>query len=103
MLRASLSALIVGTAFLLPHLFAQSVLPPDGAAKSFELADPALNIGLVASEPMIESPCAFAFDEAGRLFVAENRGYPNTATPAQGRIALLRDKDGDGRMDERVT
>lgn len=77
--------------------------PPSEAARTFELADPALRIELVASEPMIESPCAFAFDEQGQLFVAENRGYPNTSSPPQGRIALLRDKDGDGRMDERVT
>jgi len=36
--------------------------------------------------------------------VAENRGYPTGApdgTP-QGRIALLEDTDGDGRMDKRT-
>ncbi len=48
------------------------------------------------------SPCAMAFDERGRLFVAENRGYPNTANPPQGDIALLEDTDGDGRMDKRT-
>ena len=43
-----------------------------------------------------------AFDERGRLFVAENRGYPDSSTPV-GRIALLQDTDGDGRMDKRTT
>ena len=86
-----------------PVLFGADALSPEQARESFVLADPALSVELVASEPMVESPCAFAFDEQGQLFVAENRGYPNTADPAQGRIALLRDKDGDGRMDERVT
>ena len=84
-------------------LLGASGLTPEQARESFVLADPALSVELVASEPLIESPCAFAFDEQGHLFVAENRGYPNTSAPAQGRIALLRDKDGDGHMDERVT
>jgi putative membrane-bound dehydrogenase-like protein len=78
-----------------------SGLSPEQALQSFQLGDPALRVELVASEPLTESPCALAFDEAGRLFVAENRGYPNTAEPPQGRIARLTDTDGDGRMDKR--
>jgi putative membrane-bound dehydrogenase-like protein len=78
-------------------------LSPDAALKSFELADPALRIELVAAEPLVESPCAIAFDDRGRIFVAENRGYPNTMQPLVGRIALLEDTDGDGRMDKRST
>jgi putative membrane-bound dehydrogenase-like protein len=57
---------------------------------------------LVASEPLVMSPCAMAFDERGRLYVAENRGYPNAANPPQGDIALLENTDGDGRMDKRT-
>jgi putative membrane-bound dehydrogenase-like protein len=76
-------------------------LSPDEALKSFELtAD--VKIELVAAEPLVASPCALAFDEKGRLFVAENRGYPNTEKPPQGVIALLDDTDGDGRMDKRT-
>ena len=73
------------------------------SAASFVLADAELTMELVAAEPLVESPCAMAFDERGRIFVAENRGYPNTTEPAQGRIALLSDTDGDGRMDKRTT
>ena len=80
---------------------AHAQLPPGDALKSFELADRALRVELVAAEPLVRSPCAMAFDERGRLFVAENRGYPNTANPPQGSIALLEDTDGDGRMDTR--
>jgi putative membrane-bound dehydrogenase-like protein len=80
---------------------ASAQLSPDDALKSFELADRDLRIELVAAEPLVMSPCAMAFDERGRLFVAENRGYPNMATPPQGGIALLEDTDGDGRMDKR--
>ena len=44
-----------------------------------------------------------AFDEHGRLYVAENRGYPlggPRGEPA-GRITMLEDTDGDGRMETR--
>src|SRR5262249_53479501 len=34
-------------------------------------------VELVASEPDVIDPVAFAFDEDGRLFVAEMIGYPN--------------------------
>jgi putative membrane-bound dehydrogenase-like protein len=90
--------LLLSTAFT-----AGAQLAPDEALKSFELADPALRVQLVAAEPLVESPCAIAFDDKGRLFVAENRGYPNTAQPPTGSIALLEDTDGDGQMDKRQT
>ena len=80
---------------------AHAQLAPDDALKSFQLADD-IRIELVAAEPLTASPCALAFDERGRLFVAENRGYPNTANPPQGDIAMLEDTDGDGRMDKRT-
>jgi putative membrane-bound dehydrogenase-like protein len=77
---------------------------PDEALQSFEAA-PGLKVELVAAEPLVASPCALAFDEQGRLFVAENRGYPTgpkEGEPGAGKIALLQDTDGDGRMDKRV-
>ena len=76
-------------------------LSPADAAKSFQVAD-GLRVELVAAEPLVASPCAIAFDERGRLFVAENRGYPSMAEPPQGVIAMLEDTDGDGRMDKRT-
>jgi len=81
---------------------AESPLGPDAALKSFELADPTLTVEIVAAEPLVQSPCAMAFDEHGRLFVAENRGYPSQADPPQGTIAMLEDTDADGRMDKRT-
>src|SRR6266850_1400139 len=57
-------------------------------------------IELVASEPDIVDPVAMAFDENGRIFVAEMRAYPNagigTGFITSGRIVLLEDRDGDG-------
>jgi putative membrane-bound dehydrogenase-like protein len=59
-----------------------------------------LVIELVASEPDVVDPVAMAFDEKGRLFVAEMRGYPNggvgTGEITSGRVKVLEDLDGDG-------
>jgi putative membrane-bound dehydrogenase-like protein len=55
---------------------------------------------LVACEPQVVDPVAIAFDEDGRLFVAEMRGYPNagvgTGKISTGKVKLLEDRDGDG-------
>ncbi len=81
-----------------------SPLSPDDAQKAFAVV-PGLRVELVASEPLVASPCAIAFDAKGRLFVAENRGYPigpKEGEKPAGVIALLEDTDGDGRMDKRT-
>lgn len=81
-----------------------SPLSPADALKAFEAA-PGLRVELVAAEPLVASPCAIAFDSKGRLFVAENRGYPigpKEGEKPAGVIALLEDTDGDGRMDKRT-
>lgn len=62
---------------------------------------------LVASEPLLSDPVQAVFDGDGRLWVVEMRSYMRTVdaegehTP-DGRISVLRDHDGDGRMDEAV-
>ncbi len=81
-----------------------SPLSPADAQKAFEVV-PGLRVELVAAEPLVASPCAIAFDSTGRLFVAENRGYPigpKEGEKPAGVIALLEDTDGDGRMDKRT-
>src|SRR6185436_9952623 len=74
-------------------------LTPDEALRSFQL-DPGLVIEIVAAEPVVGDPVALAFDERGRMFVAENRGYP--VGPEPGVIAMLEDKNGDGRFEKRT-
>ena len=81
-------------------------LTPSQALDSFVL-EPGYRIDLVAAEPLVQDPVAIAFDEHGRLYVAENRGYPDPlegqpAQPPMGRIARLADTDGDGRYDART-
>ncbi len=80
-------------------------LPPAEALRAFRL-EPGLRIELVAAEPVIVDPVAFAFDDQRRLFVVEGRGYPGPTdgqpAPPAGRIALLEDRDGDGRHEKRT-
>jgi glucose/arabinose dehydrogenase/mono/diheme cytochrome c family protein len=65
-------------------------------------------VQLVAAEPLVEAPIAAQFDPEGRLYVVEMRGFM-TSPDAQGedqptgRISILEDTDGDGRMDRRTT
>jgi len=71
------------------------------------VVEPGYRVDLVAAEPLVQSPVAIAFDERGRMYVAENRGYPDPledepASPPQGVVALLTDTDGDGRYDKRT-
>ena len=85
------------------NLPAPAPLSAEDELKTFRL--PAgFRIELVASEPMIETPIAISFDDQGRMFVVEMRGYMrdlNGTTEDQplSRVSLLTDTDGDGRMD----
>jgi len=81
-------------------------LSPADALAAF-VVEPGYRIDLVAAEPLVRSPVAIAFDERGRLYVVENRGYPDPLDgeppqEAQGVIAQLIDTDGDGRYDKRT-
>ena len=60
---------------------------------------------LVAAEPLIQAPIEIEFDERGRLWVLEMFGYMSDieATDEEapvGRILILTDEDGDGKMDQ---
>jgi putative membrane-bound dehydrogenase-like protein len=83
---------------------ADGPLDPHAALAAFRV-EPGLRVELVAAEPMVADPVACAFDARGRLYVAENRGYPTgpgEGEPPAGRVVLLEDGDGDGRMDRRA-
>jgi putative membrane-bound dehydrogenase-like protein len=74
-------------------------LEPAEALKTFRIR-PGFRIELAAAEPLIEDPIAFSFDENGRLYVVEMRGYSERRDEHLGRIKLLEDVDGDGRFDK---
>lgn len=73
---------------------------------TFQLAA-GLRIELVAAEPMVQDPIAIAFDEDGRLWVVEMRGFmPDIDGTGEdqpvGRVSVLTDENGDGAMDNSV-
>lgn len=79
------------------------VLTPQQALQSFQLA-PGFTIELVAAEPLVVDPVAMSWDESGRLFVVEMRGFMpdadgNGEDKPVGRVVMLVDDDGDGAMD----
>ncbi len=79
-------------------------LSVEEALASFRVA-PGVAVECAAAEPLVFDPVAIAFDEAGRLFVVENRGYPEgpgEGKPPAGTIALLEDPDAGGRYRKRT-
>ena len=81
-------------------------MSPAEALAGFEI-EPGYRIELAAAEPLVAAPVAIAFDDRGRLFVVESRGYPGplegaASNDAEGVVALLEDTDLDGRFDKRT-
>ena len=72
------------------------------AARAMTLPD-GFTVTLAAAEPDVVRPIAFAFDDRGRLWVAEAHTYPVRAMEDEGkdRILILEDTDGDGHLDSR--
>lgn len=75
-----------------------SVSALSDTTSSFELQE-GFKIELIASEPHVSDPVDMEIDEYGRLYVVEMHGYPLDISPS-GKIQLLSDSNGDGRMDK---
>lgn len=110
----SLRVLLCLSAFC-PSLFAQSFpaiydtekgapMPAEEAAATMELP-PGFKCLVFAAEPDVRNPIGIAWDEKGRLWVAENYTYAESPlrwdTKLRDRVIILEDKDGDGRHDGR--
>ncbi|HEY1120157.1 MAG TPA: hypothetical protein VGE67_01095, partial [Haloferula sp.] len=82
------------------------VLSVEDALKKFKIA-PGFVIEPVVTEPLVEKPVCIDFDPAGRMWVCEMRGYmpdidgKGESTP-EGRISVLEDSDGDGKVDKKT-
>jgi mono/diheme cytochrome c family protein/glucose/arabinose dehydrogenase len=82
------------------------VLSPPDELKTITL--PAgYHLELVASEPLVQDPVVIDWDGEGRLWVVEMTGYMNDIHAARehdptGRVVVLQDTNGDGRMDKRT-
>lgn len=80
--------------------YGNGAIPPEEAVKTFEL-EPGFTLELVAAEPLVADPVDMEIDEYGRLYVVEMHGYPLDKS-GSGKIKLLTDEDGDGKMDRSV-
>lgn len=60
-------------------------------------------VDLVAAEPDLHQPVAFAWDERGRLWVVEAYSYPTKRPAGQGldKVVIFSDTDGDGKFETR--
>ncbi len=87
------------------------VRTPDASMALMEL-QPGFRIELVAAEPFVQDPIAFAFDEGNALWVLEWPSYNwqlhgvlpglDAAPAPKSRLVVLRDSNNDGRMDTRT-
>src|SRR3954452_3367068 len=82
------------------------VLSPEAEMQTFFMP-PGYHVELVASEPMIEEPILIDWDADGRMWVIEERGYMQDLTATNerdpiGRISVLEDTNGDGKMDKKT-
>ncbi|MGE5194734.1 MAG: PVC-type heme-binding CxxCH protein, partial [Deltaproteobacteria bacterium] len=80
----------------------QVPLDPAESAKHF-VTPVGFEPRLFAAEPEIGKPICLAWDERGRLWIAETVDYPNELQlPGKGRdrIRICEDTDGDGRADK---
>jgi putative membrane-bound dehydrogenase-like protein len=60
-------------------------------------------VEVIAAEPDLHQPVAFAWDERGRIWVVEAYSYPTKRPAGEGldKIIILSDEDGDGRFETR--
>ncbi|MGK0238272.1 MAG: putative membrane-bound dehydrogenase-like protein [Candidatus Pelagisphaera sp.] len=79
----------------------QAPLSPEESSKRLVI-QPGFSSQLWAAEPDITKPIALAWDERGRLWIAETIDYPNDMQPdgeGNDRIKICEDTDGDGTAD----
>lgn len=60
-------------------------------------------VDLVVGEPDLHQPVAFAWDERGRIWVAEAYSYPTKRPAGQGedKLVIFEDRDGNGSFETR--
>ncbi|HEX9794418.1 MAG TPA: PVC-type heme-binding CxxCH protein, partial [Planctomycetota bacterium] len=76
---------------------------PEAAARAMTVPE-GFAVELIAGEPDLHQPIAFAIDSKGRLWVAEAFSYPTRRPEGQGldKILVFEDADGDGSFETRT-
>jgi putative membrane-bound dehydrogenase-like protein len=73
---------------------------PEQSAKCLQ-ARPGFRVELMAAEPLVQSPIAFAFGPDGKLWVVEMHDYP--LNKGGSKIKFLESTKGDGKYDKATT
>src|SRR5438552_14330512 len=110
MVKSAIVLCLAPAAFLIWFLFSLPARAIDGPltpeqSLQYLQTEPGLKVELVAAEPMVVDPVAVAWDEKGRMFVVEDRGYPTGAgkgKPPVGQVVMLESSKGDGKYDKRT-
>jgi putative membrane-bound dehydrogenase-like protein len=85
-----------------PITVMQKSLSPEASQKHL-VTFPEFEHRLYAADPDVVKPLWLAFDERGRLWIAESVDYPNRLQPeGQGndRLKIIEDSNGDGKADK---
>ncbi|MEO6006352.1 MAG: PVC-type heme-binding CxxCH protein [Opitutus sp.] len=81
----------------------QKPLSPEQSMKHI-VVPAGFELQLVAADPDIKKPIAMAWDERGRLWIAETLDYPNRllapGEAGRDRLVICEDTNNDGRMDK---
>jgi putative membrane-bound dehydrogenase-like protein len=72
--------------------------PADKAVDTFVVKE-GYKIELAAAEPLVASPVAICWDERGRMYVVEMRGYSEHRDEKLSRVRVLDDDNNDGVYD----
>jgi putative membrane-bound dehydrogenase-like protein len=73
-------------------------VPAEKATDTFQVKA-GYRIQLAASEPLVASPVAICWDERGRMYVVEMRGYSEHREEKLSRVRVLHDDNNDGVYD----
>lgn len=99
-------AIVLCTAMLAPLAGSASARTPEQTLPTLRVPE-GFTVELAAEAPLVSHPIMAGFDDAGRLYVADNAGLNLTADELleqrPNRIRRLEDTDGDGRFDRATT
>lgn len=103
MSRFNARLITVCVSLLLTYCGPKSYEEPFVSLDSYEIAE-GFKLEVVASEPFIEAPVSMSFDDQGRIWTVEMKGYmknlqDSEAETPNGTISILEDWDNDGITD----
>jgi len=97
-LAAAFALFLNGSCNRKPANIDQAAKSPQESLASIQLSED-FQVDLFATEPHVVDPVDMAWDENGKIYVAEMLDYPDDpppGKPVRSRVRVLEDKNGDG-------